>query len=80
MRFDWDEEKNLANQAKHGISFEEVLPLFSQSYEISYDREHSTADEERWIAHGYLDHLGSVMVVFVEILENEIRIISARKE
>ena len=26
--FEWDEDKDRANQAKHGISFEEVLPIF----------------------------------------------------
>jgi uncharacterized DUF497 family protein len=27
-RFEWDEEKNLANQRKHGISFEEAPTIF----------------------------------------------------
>jgi uncharacterized protein len=26
--FEWDEEKNLANQRKHGISFEEASTIF----------------------------------------------------
>ena len=26
--FEWDEDKDRANQAKHGTSFEEVLPIF----------------------------------------------------
>ena len=27
-RFEWDEEKNLVNQRKHGISFEEASTIF----------------------------------------------------
>jgi uncharacterized DUF497 family protein len=27
-RFEWDEEKNLANRRKHGISFEEAATIF----------------------------------------------------
>jgi len=26
--FEWDDEKNAANQAKHGIAFEDILPIF----------------------------------------------------
>jgi len=26
--FEWDEEKNLANQSKHGSSFEEASTIF----------------------------------------------------
>jgi len=28
-RFEWDEDKNLANIEKHGIAFEEILPLLN---------------------------------------------------
>ena len=28
MEFEWDESKNKANQAKHGISFEEAAEVF----------------------------------------------------
>ena len=27
-RFEWDKEKNLVNQRKHGISFEEAATIF----------------------------------------------------
>jgi uncharacterized protein len=29
MRFEWDENKNRANRAKHGISFETAILAFS---------------------------------------------------
>jgi len=29
-RFEWDEEKNIANIEKHGIAFEEILEVFDR--------------------------------------------------
>jgi uncharacterized DUF497 family protein len=26
--FEWDDEKDTINQQKHGISFEDILPIF----------------------------------------------------
>ena len=80
MIFEWDEEKNIANQQKHGVNFEEVIPLFYQPYELSYDKDHSTSNEDRWIAKANLSPHGPVIVVFIELVDNVIRIISARKE
>jgi ribonuclease toxin BrnT of type II toxin-antitoxin system len=28
--FEWDEGKNTANRLKHGISFEDILPIFNR--------------------------------------------------
>ena len=28
MRFEWDEAKNIANIAKHGVGFDQVAPIF----------------------------------------------------
>lgn len=85
MRFEWDEDKNIENQIKHGIAFEEVVPMFlAGGYEIEFDSEHSTNDEDRFIATGKIEHHGMVFVVFIELeainpLEDSLRIISARK-
>ena len=51
MRVEWEEAKNLANQRKHGISFEEAEELLagdSDFLEI-FDEAHSAA-EDRFIA------------------------------
>lgn len=81
MNFEWDESKNQSNIEKHGISFEEVTPLFeSGDYEIAWDKDHSTSEEDRWIARGRIEKHGVVVVIFVEIVDDLIRIISARKE
>lgn len=31
-RFEWDSEKNDINIKKHGLSFEEILPLFDDPF------------------------------------------------
>ncbi|WP_413581086.1 BrnT family toxin [Bdellovibrio sp. HCB288] len=79
MRFTWDDDKNTANQKKHGISFEEAISIFDGTEEIEFDSEHSTEDEERYLAFGRIENRGAVVVVFCEIVDDVIRIISARK-
>ena len=53
MRLTWDEAKNLANQAKHGVSLEEASLLFEPGvdYLELFDEDHSDA-EDRFIAIG----------------------------
>lgn len=86
MKFEWDEDKNIENQINHGIAFEEVVPMFlAGGYEIEFDKENSSSNEDRWRAIGTIDFHGLVFVVFVEFESAEnpnddsIRIISARK-
>ncbi|MBE7410978.1 MAG: BrnT family toxin [Leptospiraceae bacterium] len=84
MRFDWDPEKNLKNRKKHGISFEDVVLVFSDRSAISIpDQEHSST-EDRWITIGLIPYGKIIVVVHTDQTENEkgeisIRIISARK-
>lgn len=75
MRFEWDPDKNLANQAKHGVSFEEASD--ASDYLEIYDAEHSL-DEDRFIAIGTTGS-GVLVVVYTERKENVIRIVSARR-
>lgn len=78
MRVTWDDAKNVANQAKHGISFEEASELLSSGVEYLeiFDDLHSD-DEERFIAMGPVRR-GVVLVVWTEVEEDTTRIISAR--
>lgn len=75
MRFEWDENKNTINKARHKISFETAVYVFDDPYYIEmFDFEHSV-NEDRYIAIG---KVGDVLfVVFTERKET-IRIISAR--
>jgi uncharacterized protein len=74
----WDESKNRANRKKHGISFEEAGALFthSEDYLEIFDVVHS-GDEDRFIAIGPIKR-GLALVVYIEIDEKTVRLISAR--
>ena len=79
MRFEWNEAKDEANQAKHGVSFTEAIELFSSpiDYLEIFDAEHSI-DEDRFIRIGLLAN-GVVVLVYTEPEEDLTRIISARR-
>lgn len=78
MRVAWDEANNLANQRKHGVSFEEAKELFVSSidYLEIFDDAHSDF-EDRFIAIGPISR-GLVLIVWTERDGDTIRIISAR--
>src|SRR5688572_16001648 len=78
VKVEWDETKNLANQRKHGISFEEAEELFTSGsdYLEIFDEAHSES-EDRFIAIGPIVR-GLALVVWTDRDDNTIRIISAR--
>ena len=78
MRLEWDEVKNVANQQKHGVSFEEASKLFAEDVDRLelFDEDHSNL-EERFISIGPIAR-GLVLVVWTERDEELVRIISAR--
>jgi uncharacterized DUF497 family protein len=53
VRISWDEAKNVANQKKHGLRFEEAAELFrsGSDYLEIFDEAHSDS-EDRFIAIG----------------------------
>ena len=65
MIFDWDESKNLENQKKHGISFNEAQhAFFDQNRVIAEDLEHSQF-EKRFYCFGLdLEGVGIITVRF----------------
>ena len=75
MRFQWDENKNLINQKKHGISFQTASRVFEDENRIEiYDDMHSF-NEDRYNTIGVVNDV--LFVVYTERKDN-IRIISAR--
>ena len=75
IQFEWDEEKNRANIAKHGISFETAIFVFNDDRRIEiYDAEHSI-NEDRYNTIGMVNEV--LFVVYTERRE-KIRLISAR--
>ena len=77
MRFECDEAKNRINIRKHGIDFADVEAVFERPMLTAPDLRKEYG-EERWIGVGMLKTIVAV-IVFVEIDEATIRIISARK-
>ena len=80
LRFDWDPAKDSANQAKHGISFDEAKTAFFDDFaRVIVDPEHSEL-EERLILLGISIRLNILVVCHCYFEEEHIvRIISARK-
>jgi len=80
-RFEWDESKNEANQAKHGVSFDVAKLVFDDPLAIAF-AERNTEGEERWQTWGNAGGATILVVahtVTAEENDEVIRIISARK-
>jgi uncharacterized protein len=77
MRLEWDERKNQANIQKHGLDFADAVEVFSMPILIALD-DREDYGEERWIGIGLLKTT-VVVVVYVERVQDVIRIISLRK-
>lgn len=79
LQFEWDENKNTINKAKHGIAFEEAETAFYDDEAlIIADPEHSQ-NEERFILLGFSSMTRLLIVCHCVRDEDTIRIISARK-
>ena len=80
IRFQWDQNKNVANIKKHKVSFEEAKTVFfDENARLIPDPEHSI-NEERFIILGISNKLKLLIVVHLYKSNDEvIRIISARK-
>ena len=76
--FEWDSAKNKRNYCKHGICFEDAISVFLDTHHvIKYDETHSEHEHRfQLIARS---HVGLLLIVFVELDDNKIRIISARR-
>jgi hypothetical protein len=78
LRFEWDRRKATINAAKHGVSFEEALTVFSDPLaRIFDDPDHSSA-EAREIIIGHSNKERLLAVCFTERTD-AIRLFSARK-
>ena len=78
--FEWDEKKNIINQLKHGISFDEAKTVFDDVDALLRDDPDHSEDEERFIILGLSNKLNLLVVCHCyRASETVIRIISARK-
>ena len=81
LRFEWDEEKNRINKAKHdGIDFEDASTVFYDDNAIMFDDPDHSEDEERFLLIGMSRKTRVLTVSHCYRKEGKvIRIISARK-
>lgn len=78
LAFEWDAEKSLANERKHGVSFDEAATAFGDPLSVTIrDPDHSD-DEDRFILLGST-YLGRILVVVHTDRGDNVRIISARR-
>jgi hypothetical protein len=84
IRFEWDEAKNLSNQRKHGVRFEEATQVFLDPLYVSV-KDRIQDGEERWRTYGEVD--GCLLMMVAHTVREEdavsgprevIRIITAR--
>ncbi len=77
MKFEWDSVKNIANIRKHDIGFNDAVGIFQHPVLSRIDTKEDYG-EERWISIGKMQSL-TIVIVYVEYINDIIRIISARK-
>ena len=80
IEFVWDPAKDILNQRKHGVSFEEAQTVFLDEGAILYEDVEHSETEERYLLLG-LSSAANVLVVVHCYRKDDtiIRIISARK-
>ena len=77
--FEWDEQKSIENERKHGVSFMEARTVFyDESAREFFDPDHSES-EDRFIMLGVSVRLRVLVVCHCHRRGQNIRIISARK-
>jgi len=76
VEFTWDPKKAASNLKKHGVSFAEAVTVFADPLALHVeDRAHA----ERTALIGHSSRQRILFTVFVELEEDLIRIISARR-
>ena len=80
MLFEWDDNKEKINLAKHGIDFSTAARVFQDENRVEfYDEAHSDDEEDRYITIGQINGVAIIVLVVYTERKNAIRLISARK-
>ncbi len=78
MEFEWDPEKAIRNERKHGISFYEAITVFNDPNAYTFaDPDHSF-HEDRYLAFAYSDR-NRLLTVSYTYQGKKTRLISARE-
>lgn len=80
LLFQWDKDKDVINQRKHSVSFEEAKSVFYDDNAIQFWDETHSELEDRFLLLGMSSKMRLLLIVHCyREKESEIRIISARK-
>lgn len=79
MDFEWDQEKAVRNEKKHGITFSEATTVFGDPLELTISDPDHSSGEYRFLSIGRSKSGNLLVVSYTERYQNQIRIISARK-
>jgi uncharacterized DUF497 family protein len=80
LQFEWDERKAIANERKHGVSFQEARTVFFDEQARLIDDPDHSEDEDRFVLLGLSNTLRLLLVCHCYRAEDGVvRIISARK-
>jgi uncharacterized protein len=80
VEFEWDDDKNRINKAKHDITFESAIEIFDDPFELT-EFDQFVDGEERWKTLGMGQPWAVLVVIHVErdrAGRSIVRIISAR--
>jgi len=78
-RFEWDEEKSIINNERHGLYFHEILPAFDDPCLLEmYDDTHSSQEETRYKGLAKLQDFIILYLSYTEPASGRTRIISVR--
>ena len=79
MLFEWDDNKEKINIAKHSIDFSTAAHVFQDENRIEFFDEAHSEYEDRYITIGQINGIAIIVTVVYTERENAIRLISARK-
>jgi len=82
LRFEWDPVKARTNQRKHGVSFEDAMHVFEDSFALFEPDRADGGGEVRWRAVGVAG--GAAVLLVAHTVQEEggdeiVRLISARR-
>lgn len=78
LKYEWDDTKAISNLKKHGVTFEEVRTVFSDTLSKTIPDPLHPGQEARFVTLGMSDQARFLVVVHTDDVEC-IRLISARR-
>lgn len=78
MDFEWDPDKDVVNQRKHGVTLDEASTVLGDPLALTIDDPDHSVDEQRFLTTGISTSQRLIIVAHTD-REDRIRIISARE-